>query len=151
MCLGPAVSPVFWFLFVLVWLLGIPFGFFLIAHYDGWRGAIQFLPFGAPIGVIAAIVWSIFWAYLLHIVFPTRISSEGVAAYSVWGTRRFIAWQQIAMVCPIRILNLRYLRLYSSTDRRVTWLPLFSADPDAFHAALHETLPSDSPILAHIK
>ena len=147
----PAIAPVFWCVFIFVSVFGNLFGLVLVAHDDGWRVALRFLPLAALAGVVIALLWAFLWAVLLHFFFPTRLSPDGVSAYSFLGVWRFIAWRHIGLVRPIRIFNLCYLHLYSTTDRKVTWLPLFPAEPDVFRRALQSAMPPDSPILTHIR
>ena len=145
-----AISPIFWFLLVVGLSIGLPSDFLLVGLSNGWRATARIFP-NVAAGIALGALGSIFFAYLFHFFFSIRISPDGVSAYSAWGIRRFIAWQHIASVRPIRILNLRYLRLYSSTDRKTTWLPLFVTDSPAFRTALKAAVPSDNPVLTYIK
>ena len=147
----PAISPVFWCLFILVSVFGSLFGLALVAHYHGWHAALRFIPVGTLVGVTFAALWATLWAFLIRFFFPARISSDGVSAHSFWGVRRFLPWREVSRACPFRIFNLRFLRLYSTTDRKVTWLMMFPDDPDAFRSALHAVIPPNNPILTHIE
>ncbi|HSI12117.1 MAG TPA: hypothetical protein VK961_08740 [Chthoniobacter sp.] len=105
--------------------------------------------------VLVAMVGIVFFsgigAGLLHLLFPVRISPDGIAAHSVWGFRRFIRCEQIGAVRQFSLLNLHFLRLYSTVDRKVTWLALFPSDPVSFRDAIASTMPPDSPLMAYFR
>src|SRR5258708_1021995 len=98
----PAIAPIFWCVSASVAAFGIPIGLILAGLGDGWREAWRFAPLAAVVGAVVAILWAALWALLLHFLFPTRLSSEGVSGYSFWGIRRFIAWDHISMARPFR-------------------------------------------------
>ena len=135
----------------LVAAFGIPFGLVLVGLDDGWRVAWRFAPLAVVVGAVVAILWAALWALLLHFLFPTRLSSDGVSGYSFWGVRRFIAWENISMARPFRLLNLRWVRLYSPHDSKVTYVPRFPSDPLAFRAELQRLAPSQCPIFKYIQ
>jgi hypothetical protein len=83
---------------------------------------------------------------LLSIYYRAGISAEGIYGHSVWGTRRFIAWQEIAGARTFRLLNLRWLRIYGR-DGKVTWLALFQSRPAEFEREIRRLAPDGSPVL----
>ena len=52
---------------------------------------------------------------------------------------------------PFRLLNLRWVRLYSPHDSKVTYVPRFPSDPLAFRAELQRLAPSQCPIFKYIQ
>ena len=99
----PAIAPVFWCVSTSAAAFGIPFGLVLIGLEGGWQAAWRFAPHAVVIGGVVAILWATLWALLLHFLFPTRLSSDGVSGYSFWGLRRFIAWEHISRR-PVRVV-----------------------------------------------
>jgi hypothetical protein len=75
------------------------------------------------------------------------LSKEGIQGRSFWGLRRFIPWQDIREARGFRFLHLRWVRLYSARDQKVTWIALFQAHPEEFAREIQTLAPSDSPIL----
>jgi hypothetical protein len=133
-------------LFVCFFSGGAPIFFALVLLDDGLR--LDWIAlFVATVG-LALFATLIAWAF--HFLFPCRISAESIASYSAWGFRRSIRWEHIAKARPFRLLNLRYLRLFSATDHKVTWLALFPSDQDGFRSALSSLMPPDCPIIPHI-
>ena len=138
----PAVRPIF----LLIVAVATPLFLLLVLLDDGLHphwGALLF-------ATILLISFSILSAWALHFLFPAHISSDGISGHSVWGLRRFVRWEHIASARPIRVINLRYLRLYSTSDHKVTWLALFPADRRGFSSALRSTMPPSSPVSAYI-
>jgi hypothetical protein len=87
----------------------------------------------------------------LYLVFfnKDRLSSEGVCGNSFRGVRRFVRWQDIVAVKPLRILNLRFLRLYPADGTCPVWMGLFHAHEKEFDEELKRLAPANSPILTH--
>jgi hypothetical protein len=90
-------------LFASIFPLSLAFGILFTVLDDGWRFAWRSLPF--EVSLAAVISFAI--AVPLRFLYPTQISADGVHAYSFWGARRFIAWDQVAAVRPLRFLTLR--------------------------------------------
>ena len=103
-----------------------------------WKGiGLMMLPF------------ALIMSWLLAVFFPTIVTPEGIYGHSVWGNRRFIRWQDIDHVKPFKLLNLRYLRLYSK-DQTVTWINLFPANPAQYYGTLRRLAPADAALLRFI-
>ena len=147
----PAIAPVFWCVSTSAAAFGIPFGLVLIGLEGGWQAAWRLAPHAVAIGGVVAILWATLWALLLHFLFPTRLSSDGVSGYSFWGLRRFIAWEHISKARSCRFLNLRWMRLYSSCDGKVSYMAEFPSDSDGFRAELHRLAPTQCPIFKYIQ
>lgn len=99
--------------------------------------------------VIASIPVLLAYAELVSILSPVRLSSDGIYGHSFWGKKRFVRWQEVRAVKPIRILNLRFLRIYSTGNGKVTWLPLFQARKAEFIQEIQRLAPGDNPVLNH--
>lgn len=85
---------------------------------------------------------------LLYVVTkPIGFSPDGIYASSQWGFRRFIHWSEIAKVQKNRLLNLKFLKIYSSIDGKVTRLLLFQVQKKEFRDEIRKFAPPDSPIL----
>lgn len=93
-----------------------------------------------------AVAWSFANAWLLSRMYPIRISKAGLEGFTVWGGRLFVHWQEIAAARKFRLVNLSWLRVYSSQHRGVLWLPLFLARKEEFVEAVHHFAPLGSPI-----
>ena len=137
----PAIRPIF----LAISAVAMPIFLLLVLLDDGLHPDWIAL-FAATTGLA---LFAIVSAWTFHFLFPDGISAEGISGHSFWGLRRFVPWDHIAAARPIRILNLRYLRLYSTIDRKVTWIALFPAEPDAFHSALYSAIPPNNPVSAH--
>lgn len=95
----------------------------------------------------SGIVLSFLLAWLLSLMYPTKLDSEGVHGYSFLGLRSFVLWTDIESVRGFRLLNLKYIKLYSKQTGRVTWLGLFPADQTAFWKAIKDFCPSENPLM----
>ena len=91
------------------------------------------------------------FAWLISTVFTVSISPKGVQAYSFWGPVRFVRWSDIASARVCWLLTLKYVRLRSRSDGRVTWLLLSLKDADRFRELVHQYAAPDCPILRHTK
>ena len=92
-------------------------------------------------------IWSFVWAWMISLCFPAALATEGVYGHSFWGPRRFVRWQDMAAARTFRLFNLRWLRIYSTADNRVTWLPLFQSRRAEFCGEVQRLAPPDSPLL----
>ncbi len=139
----PAISKLYLFFFVMV-LAGVVISLVII---EGWRGAIgEQAVFDLVVTAVLAFPMALFF----HFAFPAQISASGVSSYSVWGFKRSIAWDQVGMVRLWTLGNLRWARLYSSADGRVTYLALFVANADMFRSELHRVAPVGCPIFKYV-
>ncbi len=138
-----AIRPLFWF-FLFSGLTGT-FGFILIS-----RGLDGFSTQGMAVSAIGVVPSSLFFSWLMSLLYPVHVSEEGLRGHSVWGGRMFCAWQDITEARKFRLINLRWLRIYSAKDRKVMWLPLFQSHEREFFEAIAQFAPADSPILTRI-
>lgn len=141
-----AIQPMLLYAFV-AGFIGLVLGFVLVLVLNGhvaWRNVWGITKFAVPIDVVfcAAVALAM---YLVSI--PTGIAAEGIYGQSTFGFRRFVRWADIAKVRKLTLLNLQFVRLYSSVDGRVTTVPLFQARPQEFRAEIHKFAPPESPIL----
>jgi len=132
-----AIIPLFMWLL----LLGLPLVFCLLLILAG----LDFgeLAFASVFWVVYSFVASLMLSYL----FPDAISPEGVYGHGFWGQRQFVRWQDVAAARTLRILNLGWLRVYSTTDSKTTWLGLFHSRSAEFREEIKRLAPPDSPIL----
>ena len=138
-----AVFPFFVFLCV----LGLPISFFVVLFDDG----LNFNRIAVAIGAVGGIIIGLVCSWLFAKSSPLILSDDGISGHSVWGTRRFIRWQDIEKVRPFKMLNLRYLRLYARANSRVTWVAMFQAQPADFRSELERLVPLDSKILSYLQ
>jgi hypothetical protein len=132
---------------IFFFIAGTTLGLLLVSFDVGWRAALRFSPRAA----IWGLTFSFVMALLFHWSFPTRISAEGLSAHSIYGFRRFISWENISDARPFRLFNLRWVRLYSSFDGKVTWMALFQSNFELFNAEIRKFAPSHSPVLKFVK
>lgn len=136
-----AIAPMSIFIFVsgMVGLL------ILIVIEDGLHFDQRALAFATGFAVVLSIVCS----WILSLVFPAAVSSDGIYGHSFWGRRRFIRWQDISSVHTFRLVSFRWLRVYN-TDGRVTWLALFQSRGTEFRQEIRRLAPPSSPVLNHL-
>jgi hypothetical protein len=103
-----------------------------------WFGLLVCLP----------VAWVVSW--MLSRCFPDIISTDGIQGHSFWGLRRFVRWQDIKEARDLRLFHLRFLRLYSGQDQKVTWIGLSQARNRDFRREIQRLAPSDSPILRFV-
>src|SRR5690242_12411113 len=113
----PAIIPLILFIFVFL----APGSLIPTAISYGKEGVISAI----PVAAMTSLVLSVIGAFFFRAFYPQETSPQGVAGHSVWGFKRFIEWGHIAKARPLRLLNLRWLRLYSSIDGKTTYLALF--------------------------
>lgn len=106
--------------------------------HDAGDAALFGLSFFVPMALLAS--WGLSRFYC------DMFSAEGIQGHSFWGSRRFIRWQDIRQVRAFRLLHLRFLRLFSSADQKVTWIGLFPARPKIFSSEIQRLAPADSPV-----
>jgi hypothetical protein len=97
-------------------------------------------------GLVVSLPLALLVSWILSRCFPDIVSREGIYGHSFWGIRRFVRWQDIGKVRGLRLFHLRFLKLYSSADQRVTWIGLFQARAQDFRHEIQSVAPSDSPI-----
>jgi hypothetical protein len=95
------------------------------------------------------VAWVVSWV-LSRCFPPCIVSKDGIQGDSCWGFRRFIPWQEIKEARGFRFFHLRWVRLYSARDQKVTWIVLFQAHSEDFVREIQTLAPSDSPILRFV-
>jgi hypothetical protein len=134
-------------MFVCVVVLGLLGLFCVVLTVDG----MHFDPRALAIGSASVPVTSLASAWLVSILFPAALSSDGVYGHSFWGSRRFVGWQDIAAARTFTLLNLRWLRIYRTGDNKVTWVALFQSHKAEFREEIRRLAPADSPVLNHLQ
>ncbi len=104
-----------------------------------------------PSSLIAAGIFSIIVAGIMSLLFPVRLTAEGIHAHSVWGFPRFIRWQDIQSARKFNFFILPWLRLYPSDGSTVIWLILFPSGPARFKLEIQKLAPPGNPSLSHLK
>jgi hypothetical protein len=137
-----AVMPMFFCVYLSVVVIAGGYEVALNRFALVWRALLVGFAAGVPVA------W--FGAWTLARYFPAAVSSEGLYGHSVWGVRRFIRWQDITAVKGFRILNLRWLRVYSRVDKEVVWLAMFQSRPIEFQDEIRRLAPEGSPLLNHL-
>jgi hypothetical protein len=98
--------------------------------------------------VCLPLAWVVSW--ILSRCFPDIVSTDGIQGHSFWRLRRSVRWQDIKEVRDFRLFHLRFLRLCSGQDQKVTWIALFQARAQDFRRKIQRLAPSDSPILRFV-
>jgi hypothetical protein len=133
--------------FVFIVSFSLPLLFCCVLIQDGLDFGRSALGFASVWVVVLSFVGSCMASYL----FPDAISPEGVYGHGFWGQRQFVRWEDITAVRPLRILSLRWLRVYSRTDNKTTWLGLSHSRAIEYYQEIKRLAPSDSPILNYLK
>jgi len=124
-------------------VLGCPI-LFVILSLKGIAPAKTLGPFLR--GITAALVVTGPLASILCFCFPQSITSRGIDAHSFWGVRRFISWNDIAIIRPFSWVGLKFLRLDSGSDDKTAWLCRFPMRKSKFKQTLLQLAPPDHPI-----
>lgn len=101
-------------------------------------------------GLVGCLPGACIVSWIFSKSFPVILSKNGIQGYSFWGLPRFIRWQDIKAARGFRLLHLRFLRLHSVRDQKVTWIALFQANPQGFLLQIQTLAPTDSPILRFV-
>ncbi len=101
-------------------------------------------------GLVGCLPGACIVSWIFSRCFPVILSKSGIQGYSFWGLPRFVRWQDIKEARGFSLLNLRFLRLYSVRDQKVTWIGLFQANPRDFLLQIQIFAPTDSPILKFV-
>lgn len=135
----PAVIPLFVFFVVSIMLVA----FLLIGIKHGFHFYLR------PLAIVAGcvVIYSLGASWMLSALNSAGFSADGIYGHSVWGRRRFVRWQDIAMARTFRFFNLRWIRLHAATNKKVTWLPLFQTQKADFYLEIRRLAPPDSPVL----
>ncbi|HEY5297514.1 MAG TPA: hypothetical protein VIK59_06290 [Verrucomicrobiae bacterium] len=138
-----SIISLFLFIFVGGCSISVIVGFLLFGHNDLPR-YFRAIKSGMPFLLLLAVIIT---SLLYVITKPVGFSSDGIYASSSWGFRRFVRWSDIAKVRKHRLLNLKFLRIYSSGDGKVTTLRLFQARKKEFRDEIRKFAPPDSLVL----
>lgn len=136
-------APVFLFAYItgsvacalFVFLLGIADPAFHQAKLPVLLETIGYLLvyFGPPYAALVSLVTVHYFQYTL--------TPEGIGGQNLLGKSRFVAWNDIAGLKPIRFGNLEFVRLMSVGGERPIWLPLFVRNEGAFGDTLMQWAP----------
>ncbi len=110
-------------------------------HVD-WRSFL--------IGAAMMVPTSIILAGAASLLIPARLTTEGIHAQSVWGTPSYVRWRDIKAARTFTLLNLRWMRIFSNSDDRVTWLAMFQSPAAEFRNELERLAPPGSPVLEQL-
>jgi hypothetical protein len=133
-------------LFLFYVLLGLPLVVCTIVIRHGTD-----LNFRALLICAASMIpFSIIAATVLSVLFPVRLTADGIHAHSAWGWRRFIRWQDIKTVRKFNLPILPWLRLYDADGSSPVWLSMFPSSPDLFKLEIQKLAPPANPILNHL-
>ncbi len=78
--------------------------------------------------------------------FKYVITENGIGGQNLIGASRFVEWDSIAEIRPIKIGNLTFVKLITDDGKPPIWLPLFISDEQVFGGALLECAPENSAI-----
>ncbi len=118
----------------------------LITIIDGFHFNLGGLAIAGGTCLVSSTVYS----WILSVVFPAAFSADGIYGHSFWGRRRFVRWQDVASVKPIRLGNLRWLRIYAA-DGKITWLAMFQARKLEFRQEFSRLAPATCPVLDYFR
>jgi len=101
-------------------------------------------------GLVGCLPGACVVSWIFSKCFPVILSKNGIQGYSFWGLPRFIRWQDIKEARGFKLLHLKFLRLYSMRDQKVTWIALFQANPQGFLLQIQTLAPLDSPLQSFV-
>lgn len=84
-------------------------------------------------------------------VFKVIVSRTTIRAHNCWCLATSFDWQEIENWRPLNICGLRYVRLYSSQEKRVMWLPLYLSDMKGFKNAVTQFAPPENPLRRYLE
>jgi hypothetical protein len=133
-------------LFLFYAVLGIPLfaGIVLVRHGTSFEWRPVLLGAGSILPV------SIILGSILSLLFPVRLTAEGIHAHSAWGFPQFIRWQDIQSARKFNLPILPWLRLYPRDGSTTIWLAMFPSTPAQFKLELQKLAPPANPILSHL-
>ncbi len=100
----------------------------------------------AALAIVAISPLSFVFSLLISVGFPAGFSADGIHGHSAMGVPLFVSWSGIKDARVFYLLNLKWLRVYS-TDGRVIWLALFQSRPAEFREEIRRFAPPNSPVL----
>lgn len=80
---------------------------------------------------------------------PTLLHWSGLRSHTFWGSTRWVSWEHILRVQPIRLPFVRYLRVYTSYGG-VIWLPLFHENQQEIEKRILESAPPSNPLRRYL-
>src|SRR5271165_2523423 len=128
-----AVTPLFVFVFAIAMTVLVC----LVLVKDGRHFDRRALAYAAGFQVL----FSLGCSWLLSLFFPEAFSPDGIYGHSFWGQRSFVAWRDVTAARTFRLLNLRWLRVYS-TSGKVTWVALFQSQGTEFRQEVRRLAPA---------
>ncbi len=134
---------------VFIFLAAIGYPGFVIMMFIRYGVRIDWQPF--VLGAACLVPTLVILAGVVSLFFPISLTSKGVQAQNAWGMPSFVRWQDIGEVRPFVFLNLRWLRLYSSADRSVTWLAVFQSPALEFKREMERLAPAGCPVLKYLE
>ncbi len=141
-------KPVFLFTYV----LGAIVGSIAIMLWRMVDASLQMVPYSVVLDTIGyyLILIAPFYAGICGLAmsryFKYVITEDGIGGQNLIGASRFIEWDDIAELRPIKIGNLAFVRLVTEEKKPPMWLPLFINDEQVFGGALLECAPEDNAI-----
>ena len=123
-----------------------------LAILTDWSQHKAYVPFMfLALSASFSIVFSLLSSWVLAKLFPVGLSADGIHGSTFWGCKSFVPWHEIGAVKPFALLNLQWLRIYSSQQGKTTWIPMFLSQPADFLDALGKLGASGNPLLGHLK
>ena len=110
---------------------------------------IVFVGDGFDINIEAFFVGSAFvliFTFVLIRYFKITITNTGIKGYGFWGKYHSIEWEDIVDVKPLRIIGLKYIRVFNTRTKRPLWLPLFLSDMNRFKEEIQAIVPHNNPM-----
>ena len=141
-------KPVFLFTYV----LGAIAGSIAIILWRMLDSSLQTVPYAVVLDTIGfyLILIAPFYAGVCGLAlsryFKYVITENGIGAQNLIGASRFVEWDSIAELRPIKIGNLSFVRLVTEDKKPPMWLPLFIDDEQVFGGALLKCAPKDNAI-----
>lgn len=93
------------------------------------------------------------WIYAAVAVqfFRVRLDEQQLSGHSFWGRAQTIAWREIQSVQRANFCGFRYLKLSTSAQKDLIWLPLSLADRDGFLRAAQKFAAPDNPLRKYLE
>ena len=83
--------------------------------------------------------------------FKITITDGNLRAYDFWGMYHTLEWNSVTSVKAIRILGLKYVRVYGTTCKRPLWIPLFLNDMSGFEKEVCQILDVQHPFRNYLE
>jgi len=141
-------KPVFLFTYV----LGAVVGSIAIVLWRMLDASLQTIPYAVVLDTIGyyLVLIAPFYAGVCGLAmsryFKYVITENGIGGQNLIGASRFVEWDSIAELRPIKIGNLAFVRIVTEEKKTPMWLPLFINDEQVFGGALLDFAPEDNAI-----